>query len=190
MTGIASIGHLLLGKRLELIRELVPAATLVAVLVNQTSFDVEAEWRESEAVAKDRGVTFLRLEASNRDEVERAFAVLVERRAQALLAGTDAFFYFQREQLVSLAARHRVPAIYHAREAVEAGGLISYGQSNMDGHRQAGIYTGRILKGERPTELPVEQATRLEMLLNLKTAKALGIAISPTLLVAADEVIE
>jgi len=190
LTGIFSISRLLDGKRLELMREFVPTATLVAVLVNQTSFDVEAEWKEFEAVAKPRGVTLLRLEASNRDEIERAFAVLVERRAQALVAGSDAFFYFQREQLVSLAARYHVPAIYHAREAVEAGGLMSYGQSNIDGHHRAGVYTGRILKGERPSELPVEQATRLEMLLNVKTAKALGIAVPPTLLVAADEVIE
>jgi putative tryptophan/tyrosine transport system substrate-binding protein len=190
LTGIAAIGHSLWGKRLELIREVVPATEVVGSLVNQASFDNEIEWRDFEAVVKPLGITLLKLEASNPSEIERAFAMLVDKRAQALLAGDDAFFYFQREQLVSLAARYRVPTIYHAREAVEAGGLMSYGQNNSDGHRRAGIYSGRILKGERPAELPVEQATRLEMLLNRKTARTLGLAVPETLLVEADEVIE
>jgi putative tryptophan/tyrosine transport system substrate-binding protein len=190
LTGIAAIGHSLWGKRLELIRELVPQATMIGSLVNQASFDNETEWKEFEAVVKPLGIRLLRLEASNPAEIERAFGQLVDKQAQALLAGDDAFFYFQREQLVSLAARYRVPTIYHAREAVEAGGLMSYGQNNSDGHRRAGIYTGRILKGERPAELPVEQATRLEMLLNRKTARTLGVAVPETLLVEADEVIE
>jgi putative tryptophan/tyrosine transport system substrate-binding protein len=190
LTGIAAIGHSLWGKRFELIRELVPKITVAASLINQTSFDNEPEWKDYEALARPLGVRLIKLEASNPAEIERAFGVLNERQAQALLAGDDAFFYFQREQLVSLAARHRVPTIYHAREAVEAGGLMSYGQNNSDGHRRAGIYTGRILKGERPADLPVEQATRLEMLLNRKTSQTLGLAVPETLLVEADEVIE
>ncbi len=190
LTGIAAIGHSLWGKRLELIRELVPKLTMVASLINQTSFDNEAEWKDYESLIRPLGVRLIKLEASTPAEVEQAFDALVEKQAQALLAGDDAFFYFQREQLVSLAARYRVPTIYHAREAVEAGGLMSYGQNNSDGHRRAGIYTGRILKGERPADLPVEQATRLEMLLNRKTARTLGLAVPETLLVEADEVIE
>ena len=190
VTGIAAIGHSLWGKRLELIRELVPTATVVASLVNQASFDNEVEWREFEVVVEPLRIKLLKLEASNPAEIERAFTLLVEKQAQALLAGSDALFFFQREQLVALAARHRVPAIYHARETVEAGGLMSYGQNNSDGHRRAGIYTGRILQGAQPAELPVEQATRLEMLLNRKTASALGLTVPETLLVEADEVIE
>jgi putative ABC transport system substrate-binding protein len=190
MTGVGSIVQALSGKRLQLIREIVPAATTISALVNPTSFDAEAEWKALEAVARATGVNLVRLDAGNPAEIERAFDTLVQRQSGALLAGADAFFFFQREQLVSLAARHVVPAIYHAREAVEAGGLMSYGPSNFDGHRLAGVYVGRILRGERPAQLPVEQSTRIEMFLNLKTAKALGLTITETLLATADKVIE
>src|ERR1700722_3498300 len=190
LTGISAIGHLLTGKRLELIRELVPKLSVVASLINQASFENEVEWKDFETAVQPLGISLVRVEASTPAEIDRAFGMLVEKQAQALLPGDDAFFYFQREQLVSLAARYRVPTIYHAREAVEAGGLMSYGQNNSDGHRRAGVYPGRILKGERPADLPVEQATRLEMLLNRKTARTLGLAVPETLLVEADEVIE
>jgi putative ABC transport system substrate-binding protein len=191
LTG-ASVLHIeVTPKRVELLHELVPAATTVALLVNPTSPFAVPETTESRVAAHALGLRLHVLNASNENEIERAFTALVEQQAGALVVGADPVFQISlRDQLVTLAARHRVPAIYGYRESTAGGGLMSYGARVSDAWRLAGIYTSRILNGEKPAELPVQQSTKVELVINLKTAKALGLEVPPTLLARADEVIE
>ena len=191
MTGVGALAVGTVAKRLQVLHELVPAAAEIAFLRNPTNpYFSELETRELSTAAGSLGVRLLLLNASDVHEIEAAFANLVAQRADALLVGTDPFFITARDQLVALVNLHAVPAIYPFREDAVAGGLISYGASNRDGYRVVGGYTGRILSGENPADLPVQQAAKLEMVLNLKTAKALGITFPLSLLGRADEVIE
>jgi putative ABC transport system substrate-binding protein len=190
VTGVSFVTVPLIAKRLELLHQLVPAAATIGFLVNPRSPQVAAETKEAEKAAGILGVRLAVVNASTPDEIERAFATLAEQRIGALLSGADALFGVQHNQLAALAARHALPAIYHTRDTVEVGGLMSYGGSISDAWRLAGIYAGRILKGEKPAELPVQQSTKIEMVINLKTAKALGLTFPVTLLAVADEVIE
>jgi len=174
-------------KRLDLLHELVPTASLIALIANPLNV---AEIREVERAAGVLGVRLLILRASNLKEVEEAFATLVAQRAGALQVTGDPTFFTWREQLAALAARHAVPAIYLYRETVEAGGLLSYGTNLLEGYRTVGVYAARILKGEKPADLPVQQGTKLELFINAKTAKALGITVPLPLSGRADEIIE
>jgi len=191
VTGFTNMTTELTGKRLGLLHELLPSAARFAVLVNpavaRTAASVAAY---AQAAASTIGRQIEVFTASTNGEIEVAFASMVQKRADALLIGTNVFLRNRRVQLATLAARHALPAIYFNREFVEVGGLMSYGLSSADFERQAGIYVGRILKGEKPADLPVMQPTRSEFVINLATARALGIAIPPGLLAIADEVIE
>jgi putative ABC transport system substrate-binding protein len=169
---------------------MVPVATLIGYLVNPTSPLGELEKRDAETAARILGVRLIAVNASTLGEIEAAFEILLGQRIEALLVGGDPLFNQLSAQLTGLAARHAVPAIYHIRQIVDAGGLMSYGSDIADAERIGGNYVGRILKGEKPTDLPVQQSTRVEMALNLKTAKALGINVPPAILLRADEVIE
>jgi putative ABC transport system substrate-binding protein len=177
-------------KQLGLLRELVPRAARLGLLVNPNNAIAEAVTREVTTAAVAIGVQIDVVQASNSREIEAAFATLVRNRADALLVGTDSFFYNRRLQLATLATRHAIPAVYNVREYAEAGGLMSYGTSLTEVYRQLGAYTGRILKGAKPADLPVVQSTKFEFVINLPTARALGIEVPPTLLARADEVIE
>jgi putative ABC transport system substrate-binding protein len=190
VTGIANLSIELGPKRLELMHELVPAARTMAVLMNPLNPSAETVSRDIVAAARALGLQIQLLHARSAGEVEAAFADLSRLGAQALVIIGDPFFNSQSERLASLALRHSLPASYQFTEFASAGGLISYGSNLADAHRQAGNYTGRVLKGERPADLPVQQATKVELIINLKTAKALGLEIPPTLLARADEVIE
>jgi putative ABC transport system substrate-binding protein len=191
ITGVGALAVGTAAKRLQLLHELVPAAAGIAFLRNPTNPYFSAlETRELQAAATVLGVRLLLLNASSPHEIEVAFANLVAQRAGAFLLGTDPFFMTARDQLVALANRHTVPAIYPFREDAAAGGLVSYGASNRDAFRLVGGYTGRILSGDRPADLPVQQVTRIEMAINLKTANALGLTVPLPLLARADEVIE
>jgi len=190
-TGVVTLNVEVGAKRLELLHEMVPTATSVALLVNPTSLGIaETLTRDMEAAAHTLQLQLHVLHASNDREIEMAFATLTQLRAGALVIGADAFFTGRSEWLAALTARHAVPAIYEWREFVSAGGLMSYGSTVLDTYRPLGVYTGRILKGEKPSDLPVQQATRVELIINLKTAKALGLTVPLTLLGRADEVIE
>ena len=190
VTGITGLNLEVEPKRLELLRELVPAATVMALLVNPAYPAAETQSRDMQAAARTLGLQLHVLHASTERDFDTAFATLVQLRAGALVIGTDAFFINRSELLAALALRHAVPAIFQFREFVAAGGLMSYAGSVRDDYRLVGIYTGRILKGEKPADLPVQQGTKFELFINLKTAKALGLTVPETLLARADEVIE
>jgi ABC-type uncharacterized transport system substrate-binding protein len=190
LTGVSLLSGLLGAKRLELMRELLPTATIIAVFINPTNPSAKIYAHDAEQAADALGQQIQILNASSEREIEAAFAALAPLRAGAALVTTDALFIGRRERLIALAARHAVPAIYEIREFVTAGGLVSYGPSIADAYRQAGIYAGRILKGAKPGDLPVMQPTKFELVINLKTARALGLTVPPTLLARADEVIE
>jgi putative tryptophan/tyrosine transport system substrate-binding protein len=190
VTGISMITVALAPKRLELLHELVPARAAIAMLVNPTSPYVDAETSDVKASARVLGRQLRMLNAGTAHEIDAAFATLVQQRAGGLLVSGDPFFDSERDRLVALAARYSVPAIYQWREFATIGGLISYGTSILDAYRHAGVYVGRILKGATPADLPVVQPTRFETVVNLKTAKTLGLAVPDKLIVAADEVIE
>jgi putative ABC transport system substrate-binding protein len=189
MTGLSMISGALGAKRLELLRELVPTATIMAVLTNPNN-PAEDNLRGEQATARSIGQRILVLEASTAAEIEQAFATMVQQQANALLVNADALFTAERQLLVTLAARYRLPAIFAWREFADAGGLMSYGTSFSYSYHQMGVYVGRILEGEKPADLPVMQPTNFEFVINLKTAKALGLEVPPTLLARADEVIE
>jgi putative ABC transport system substrate-binding protein len=190
VTGTTFITAALAPKRLELLRELVPKAELIGVLANPTTLLAEIQWRELQTAAGQAGQQLYRVNASSEAELDDAFAALVQKGAKALLVTTDTMFYSRRNRLIALAARHRIPASWTFREYAVAGGLMSYGASITDTNRQGGVYVGRILKGEKPGDLPVMQPTKFELIVNLKAAKALGLAISESFLLRADEVIE
>jgi putative tryptophan/tyrosine transport system substrate-binding protein len=190
ITGFTELGADLGGKRLGLLRELVPSATSVAVLVNPTRPGVAAQSAQAQEAARALGLQLHILEAGSERDFDLAFLALVKLRAGALVISADALFSDHRDQIVALASRYSVPTIYEWREAVAAGGLISYGTERPDALRQNGILVGRILKGEKPSDLPVLQASKFELVINLTTAKALGLTIPPGVLAIADEVIE
>jgi putative tryptophan/tyrosine transport system substrate-binding protein len=190
LTDVSLFAARLGGKRLGLLHELVPAAATIALLVNPTNPDSDDEAKDVQEAARGLGVQLLILNAGTENDIDLAFAKLVQQRAGALMLGADTFFTSQRGLLAALAARHRVPAIDGVREYAEAGGLISYGASLAGIYRQAGVYAGRILKGDKPADLPVQLPTTFELVINLKAAKALGLDVPPTLLARADEVIE
>jgi putative ABC transport system substrate-binding protein len=190
VTGVTFLGGTLGAKRLELLRELVPKATTIAMLVNPNIANTEAERRDVLAAAKAVAQKLIVLDVGSIRDLETAFAELARRRADALLAGSGSFMTSNRARVVALAARHALPASYAWREAVEAGGLTSYGPSITDAYRQVGQYAGRVLKGEKPADMPVTQSSKFEFVINLKAAKALGLEINPQLLSIADELIE
>jgi putative tryptophan/tyrosine transport system substrate-binding protein len=191
LTGISIQVGELMPKRLELLSELVPQAGTIALLANPNSPDRgERMIRDVQEAARAKGVQLAILKASNEGEIDAAFATFAEQHAGALLVGADPFFNSRREQLVALASHHAVPAIYEWREFAAAGGLISYGPSLVDANRLVGIYTGKILNGAKPADLPVQQPTRFELVINLKTAKALGLTVPQSIIARADEVIE
>ena len=189
VTGVTFIFAELGVKRLEILRQLVPDAPAIAILINPNYAPALDEMRDVQAAARSLGLQINVLNASAESQIDTAFATVAEQRA-TLIIGTDPFLLGQRDQIVRLATRHVVPAIYISREFVDAGGLMNYGPSIANGYRQAGVYTGRILSGANPAELPVLQPTNYLLLINLKTAKALGLDMPPTLLALADEVIE
>jgi putative ABC transport system substrate-binding protein len=191
ITGISRLATALVPKLLEVLHEAAPDADNIAFLMNPASVNAEVKTREAQAAAHSLGLKpLVTLTAGTSSEIESAFAAMAERRANALLIGQDVFFNNQVGQLAALALRNKVPAIYSLREFAAAGGLMSYGASLADQYRLVGVYVGRILKGEKPANLPVQQATKVELIVNLKTAKALSLAIPVALLGRADEVIE
>jgi ABC-type uncharacterized transport system substrate-binding protein len=190
VTGVALLAVELDAKRLELIHELIPKATVVGMLINPGNPQSEIQSREMQAAARSMGLQLHILNAATDSDFDSAFVTLVQQRADVLIIGADGVFTSRRKQLVALAARHAIPTIYQRREFVDAGGLISYGENLASAYRQAGAYAGRILKGEKPAELPVMQPTRFELVINLKTAKALGLTVPPILLTRADDVID
>ena len=178
-------------KKLELLHDLLPTATVIALLINPTNpILAETNRRDLRAAARTLGLQIHVLRASREREFEPAFATLVQQRAGGLVIGTDAFFNSRSRQLAALAARHAMPSISQFRGFAVAGGLMSYGATNTDEYHLVGVYTGRILKGEKPADLPVQQATKPDLIINLKTANALGIEVPMVLLARADEVIE
>jgi putative ABC transport system substrate-binding protein len=190
VTGIHQLTAGLEAKRFELLHELVPAATNIAVLLNPNYSDAEAQIGEVQEAARSLGLQAHILKASDERDFDAAFSTVKEQRAGALLVASDPFFFSRRSQIVALAAHHAVPAIYQFKEFADVGGLMSYGTRITDSYRQVGVYSGQILKGTKPTELPVVQSSKFEFVINLKTAKSVGITISSGLLVQADEVIE
>ena len=190
VTGVTTLGVELEPKRLELLYGLIPTARTVGALVNPTNPNAEVQTRELQPAARALGLKLELLQATSERDFDGVFARLAELKAGGLVIGTDGLFISRGEQLGALAARHSVPAIFQFRAFAAAGGLMSYGGSLTDMYRQSGVYTGRILKGEKPADLPVQQVTKVELILNLKTAKALGLTIPLPLLGRADEVIE
>ena len=190
ITGVTIIGVEMSPKRVELARELVPKTSALAVLINSKFPTALAEMRMMQTAARSVGLQIIVFDASNETEIDAAFAVLARHKVDVLVINTDPLLLGQREQIVQLAARHNMPTIYFLREFVDAGGLMSYGPNIANGYRQAGIYVGRILKGEKAGDLPVVQPTRFDLVINLRTAKTLGLEIPTILLVRADEIIE
>jgi putative ABC transport system substrate-binding protein len=190
VTGVVFLSGTLGTKRLELLRQIAPKATAIGMLANPNTTETETERTDVQAAAQAIGMQLIVADVSSDRDIEPALAALVQRGVGALLVGAGGFMTSHRERIVALATRHALPAMYGLREFVAAGGLMSYGTSITDAFRQVGVYTGRILKGEKPADLPVMQSTKFELVLNLKTAKTLGLAIPPSLLALADEVIE
>ena len=190
LTGVSILTVEMMPKRLELLSELVPQSNLIALLVNPTNSTTEDVIREVQEAARVKGVQLSILRAGTKDEIDAAFASLAELHVGALVVGPDGLFNTRREQLVALASRHAVPAIYPWREVAAAGGLITYGPSLTAAGRQMGIYAGKILKGAKPADLPVQQPTKFELVVNLNTAAALRLTVPPSILARADEVIE
>jgi putative ABC transport system substrate-binding protein len=190
VTGVTSLTVEVGPKRLEVMRELVPTATVLAFLVNPTSPFAETLSKDVLAAAKILGVHIHVLHASTESDLNSVFANLPQLRVGGLVIGSDVFFNSRSEQLAALTVRHAMPAVYQYRAFVAAGGLMSYGGSLEDSYRLAGVYTGRVLKGEKPADLPVQQSTKVELFINLKSAKALGLTVPVSLLARADEVIE
>jgi putative tryptophan/tyrosine transport system substrate-binding protein len=190
LTGVTWFAALLSGKRLGLLRELLPKASLIALLANPKFPEAARMLSDAQEAARTLGQQLLVLNASTPSEINAVFAELRQHRPDALLVGADPFFITRRQQIVALARHEAIPDIYTTREYVEESGLMSYGNETIDAYRRAGGYVGRVLKGEKPADLPVDQATKFELVINLKTAKALGIEVPPTLLARADEVIE
>lgn len=189
-TGIWMVSTVLAEKRLQLMRELLPKAELIAMLVNPTSPVAEPQIGDAQAAARKLSLKLSVLNATTENDFDRIFASLVEQHADALLVSADPFLSSRREQLVALSARHAIPTLYEIREFVEAGGLMSYGPFLRDAYYKGGNYAGRILKGANPADLPVEEVNKFEFVVNLKTAKTLGLSVSPNLLTLTDEVIE
>jgi len=189
-TGVYFFLSDLAAKQLGLLHELVPAAARIALLINPDNANAEVVMREMTAAASSIGVQIEVMRASDSAAIDAAFAALVRNKADALVVGADPFFFSRRAHLATLATRHAIPAVYTVRDFPEAGGLMSYGTSLTEAFRQIGVYTGRILKGAKPADLPVVQSTKFDFIVNLTTAKALGLDVPPTLLARADEVIE
>jgi putative ABC transport system substrate-binding protein len=190
LTGVSLLNDALVAKRLELLRELVPNATTVAFLINPNNRNHQSHVRTLDAAARGGGQQLIVLSAASDHDLEPAFSTLARQRAGGLVVAPDPFLDSQRERLVKLAIRHSVPTIFQWREFVQAGGLISYGTSLADAHRQVGIYAGKVLRGARPADLPVVQPTKIELFVNLQTAKTLGLTVPTSILLRADEVIE
>lgn len=190
VTGISFLTDALAAKRLGLLREIIRAPATVAVLINPEGPDAQSQLKDVRSASHAIGQSIDIVMASTQGEINSAFAKISQNHAEALIVGADPFFNDRRQQIVALAARASLPAVYESREFVLVGGLMSYGASITDAYRQAGVYTGRILNGEKPSELPVTQATKFEFVFNSKTAKALGLQLNPQLLATADEVIE
>ena len=190
LTGVSQFSGVLGPKRLELVRELVPTARKIAVLVNPDSPISESQIKNAQETARALSIQLVILKARAESEIEAAFRAVIDQGANGLVVEGDSFFNSRRDKFVSVAARYEIPTVYEFREFVLGGGLCSYGVSNADAFRQVGVYAGRILKGEKAADLPVVQPTKFELAINLKTAKALGLDIPPTLLARADEVIE
>jgi putative tryptophan/tyrosine transport system substrate-binding protein len=190
LTGTTFMATELMPKRLELLSDLVPQASVIALLVNPNNASTEPQMRDVQEAAGSKGLRLRLLKASTESEIDAAFASLDQLHAEALLVGTDPFFFNRRQQLVALASRHAVPAIYEFRDFAADGGLVSYGPSLAGTWRQVGNYAGKILKGAKPADLPVQQPTTFELVVNLKTAKELGLTVPPSILARADEVID
>ena len=190
VTGVIFISGTVGTKRLELLRQSVPKATTIALLVQTNNVEAEAERKEVQAAAQSLGLQIITAEVDNDQDMDAAFATFVQRGAGALYVGAGPFLFARRARILIMADRHAIPAMHTQREAVVAGGLMSYGGNQPDAYRQAGLYAGRILKGEKPGDLPVIQSSKFEFVINLKTAKALGLEFHPQFLATADEVIE
>jgi ABC-type uncharacterized transport system substrate-binding protein len=190
VTGVSNLITELGSKRLGLLRELVPATTVVATLVNPDFQDAESQLRDVEAAARSLGLQLIVLSARSEREIDAAFATIARQGGGALLVTVDPFLLARRDQIVALAARGAIPALYPVRDFALAGGLMSYGTDFADSYRQCGVYTGRIVKGEKPADLPVQRSVKFEFLINLKTAKALGLSVPNSMQLLADEVIE
>jgi len=190
ITGVTLFTSLLVAKRLELLHELVPTATKIAILVNPNNSNTEPDTKVAQIAASSLRQQLVVLSASSESDIDTAFATLVQQRANALVVNTDAFFLTHRNQLAALAARHAIPTIHDLRDYAAAGALVSYGTNLLDAYRQAGNYVAKILDGEKPANLPVVQPIKFDLVINLKTAKALGLDVPATLLARADEVIE